>query len=89
MMQEKPNCGKPQISYPCEWEFKVIGTDEGAVRQAIGQILGERACQLDVSHRSRGGKYSSLRLVVRVEDEADRNAIFQALSEHEDVTTLL
>jgi len=88
-MQEEPTSSKPQVSYPCEWEFKVIGTDEPALRRAIGQIVGDRAYHLDVSNRSTGGKYSSLRLAVRVEDEADRKAIFNALAEHKDVTTLL
>ncbi|MBT8354232.1 MAG: DUF493 domain-containing protein, partial [Desulfofustis sp.] len=23
---------KPDISYPCEWEYKVIGTDEQKIR---------------------------------------------------------
>ena len=88
-MQVEPINDKPQVSYPCEWEFKVIGTDESALRRAIGQIVGDRAYQLDVSNRSARGKYSSLRLAVRVDDEGDRNAIFKALSQHEDVTTLL
>jgi len=88
-MQEEPISGKPQVSYPCEWEFKVIGRDEPALRRAIGQIVGDRAHHLDVSNRSAGGKYSSLRLAVCVEDEAERNAIFGALSQHKDVTTLL
>jgi uncharacterized protein len=88
-MQEEPTSDKPQVIYPCQWVFKVIGTDEGALRRAIGQVVGDRAHHLDVSNRSAGGKYSSLRLAVRVADEGDRNAIFKALGEHEDVTTLL
>jgi uncharacterized protein len=88
-MQEEPISSKPQVSYPCEWEFKVIGTDESALRRAIGRIVGDRAYHLDVSNRSTGGKYASLRLAVRVDNEADRNAIFNTLREHKDVTTLL
>ena len=88
-MQEEPTCDKPQIDYPCQWEFKVIGTDESALRLAIRHIVGDREYRLDVSNRSAGGKYSSLRLAVHVEDEADRNAIFGALGQHKDVTALL
>ena len=88
-MQQEPIGGKPEIDYPCQWEFKVIGTDEAALRRAIGQIVGDRVHQLSVSNRSSGGKYCSLRLEVHVEDEASRNALFEALRDHEDVTTLL
>ena len=88
-MQQEPISGKPQVSYPCPWEFKVIGTDEPALRRAIDQIVADRPYQLNPSNRSRGGKYCSLRLSVQVEDEADRNAIFGALRDHDDVTTLL
>ena len=88
-MQHELISGKPEVSYPCQWDFKVIGTDEPALRRAIEQIVADRAYQLNVSNRSRGGKYCSLKLTVQVEDEANRNAIFKALSDHNDVTTLL
>ncbi len=88
-MRQEPISGKPEVSYPCQWEFKIIGTDEPALRRAIEHIVGDRAYQLSVSNRSRGGKYCSLRLVVRVDDEASRNTLFEALRDHEDVTTLL
>jgi len=88
-MQQEPISGKPKVSYPCQWEFKVIGTDEPALRRAIDQIVADRAYQLNVSNRSRGGKYCSLKLAVQVEDEASRNTLFEALRDHKDVTTLL
>ncbi len=88
-MPYEPINGKPEVVYPCQWEFKVIGTDEPSLRRAIGHIVGDRPHQLNVSNRSSGGKYCSLRLAVRVDDEASRNALFEALRDHEDVTTLL
>jgi len=88
-MQPEPIEGQPEIEYPCQWEFKVIGTDEAALRRAIEEIVGDRPHELTFSHRSRGGKYSSLRLSVHVDDEECRNAIFVALRERDEVATLL
>ncbi|HYW78120.1 MAG TPA: DUF493 domain-containing protein [Thermoguttaceae bacterium] len=88
-MQQKPICGKPEVDYPCQWVFKVIGTDEPALRRAIHDTIADRAHQLNMSNRSRGGKYCSLKLSIQVEDEADRDTIFEALRDHEHVTTLL
>ena len=88
-MRQEPINGKPEVTYPCEWEFKVIGTDQQRLSRAIGQIVGERDHRLSVSHHSRGGKYCSLRLVVTVTDEACRNALFEALCDHDAVTTVL
>ncbi|MBU1232371.1 MAG: DUF493 domain-containing protein, partial [Proteobacteria bacterium] len=31
---------KPDISYPCSWLYKVIGTDEDALRQVIQTVCG-------------------------------------------------
>ena len=88
-MQQEPIEGEPEIDYPCQWEFKIIGKDEAALRRAIEEILGDRPHELTFSHSSRSGKYSSLRLSVHVDDEETRDAIFVALRDREEVATLL
>jgi len=82
---------RPRIEYPCRWEFKVIGLDERVLRreteEALLSVLGSpagteaRDYDLSISRTSRGGKYVSLSLALRVEDEAERDAIFTALNE--------
>lgn len=71
--------GQPQISYPCDWPYRIICGDEAAVREAIAGIVGDAAHTLAKVGDSASGRYSRLELVVTVRDEEQRNAVFAAL----------
>ncbi len=81
--------GRPIIDYPCEWEYKAIGWDEDSMREAIVEIMADREHEVSFSRTSRTGRYSSLLLVVTVESEDQRNAIFRALQEHRHIRMVL
>ncbi len=70
--------GKPLIDYPCEWEYRIIGSDEAGMRAAVAEIVDDRAHSLRAGNRK--GKYLSLKLKTSVVDEADRDRIYQGLS---------
>jgi hypothetical protein len=80
---------RPDIEYPCQWGYRIIGEREDAIRDAVATIVGETEHMLERSNTSRTGRYCSLRLVLTVRDEAQRNAIFQALNEHDAVRLVL
>jgi uncharacterized protein len=80
---------KPHIEYPCSWEYKVIGVDEGLTRAAIAEVMGDQEHSLSFSRSSQTGKYCSLLLVVTVESEERRNSIFVALKAHSNVLMVL
>lgn len=80
---------KAEIEYPCAWNFKVIGIDQGRLEQAIDQVMGDRQYLLTKSRSSSGGKYLSLSLETVVEDEATRNSIYVALKKHPEVKMVL
>ncbi len=80
---------KPAIAYPCQWDFRIIGRDSVAIRQAVREVVGETLYRLDESHVSSGGKYCSMALAVDVRDEDHRDAIFMALRNHKDVILVL
>jgi putative lipoic acid-binding regulatory protein len=82
---------RPEIDYPCRWEYKTIGRNEGHMREAVGQIMAaeELDYSLAPSNSSRTGKYCSLILAVIVEDEHHRNRIFAALTAHEHIVMVL
>jgi len=88
---------KPEIEFPTRWGYKVIGTDGASVTEAvreclalqIGAEVGVRDVTLDESRASAGGKYVSWHLQLRVESEEERDALFQALSNHDDVTMVI
>ena len=73
---------KPEILYPCIWSYQVIGVDEERLRDAVREVIGEAPYTLRPGHVSKGGKYRSLGLDTRVEDEPERLRIFDLLSKH-------
>lgn len=73
---------RPEILYPCLWPYQVIGSDEQALRAAVLEVIGEAPHNWKPGHVSKGGKYRSLGLELRVEDEAERLAVFERLSRH-------
>ena len=81
--------GRPLIQYPCQWEYKAIGWDEDSMREAIAEIMADVEHDVHFSRASRGGRYCSLLLLVTVESEDHRNAIFQALQEHRHIRMVL
>lgn len=70
---------KPEINYPCDWTYKVIGEDEIKIREAIDNLLGA-AGKIKKASSSSKGKYTSLSLVITLQDEAQRNRIYQDLA---------
>ncbi len=79
---------KPEISYPCPWEYKVIGADDQAVARAVQECVagldgtgaGPRQYELGFSRASNKGKYLSFLLALEVRSEEERNGLFRALS---------
>lgn len=78
-----------KIEYPCQWGYRIIGTDGESIKCAVEDILGQRDYDLSFSNISSKGKYISLELTVSVETEAVRNRIYAALSAHPAVTRVI
>ncbi len=73
---------KPEIQYPSNWTYQVIGLDENELRRAVFEVLGDARHELKPGNASKGGKYVSLGLETQVVDEAHRLRIFQQLASH-------
>jgi putative lipoic acid-binding regulatory protein len=80
---------KPNIEYPCEWAYTIIGTDEVLMREAIREIFCDRDHHLSFSKKSESGKYISLNAKVNVLSEDDRNKIYSMLCKCPTVKTVL
>ncbi len=89
----KPTQKKAEVSYPCPWGFKIIGTSEEAVRQGaevcLEALCSGREYTLELSNVSGKGKYTSLNLSIQVENEVERNAIFAALADNPDIMMVM
>ena len=89
--------GRPDITYPCPWTYKVVGTDEDDLCRAVKVMLevcldpgsGERAYELGVSRTSRRGRYVSLQLTLEVASEQERNALYAGLKDCPEVRMVL
>lgn len=78
-----------KIDYPCEWEYRIIGTSEEALKLAVSEILCDRKYSLSFSNKSKTGKYVSLSLKTVVETEEIRKNTYAALCKHTGVKTVL
>ena len=86
MLNIKEIDGKPQITYPCRWPFKVIGRQKEELFKAVSTIVADSDHTLTHSKESRSGKYHSLNLEIFVESEESRNYFFNELRTHSAVT---
>jgi uncharacterized protein len=80
---------KPEIDYPCNWLYKVIGEDRQQVRQAIFSIIEERRCVITHSNSSKSGKYHCLNVELVVQTEEVRNGLYQTLKGHPAIKMVL
>ncbi len=83
------NSKKPNIEYPCNWDYKVIGTDVDKMIKMIEQSVEGMDYKISSSNVSSKGKYFSLNLTVFVSSEVIRDIIFAKLKASEFVKMVL
>lgn len=81
--------GSPGIEYPCNWIYKVIGTDFKTVKKAVSEVLDDRQFKIDDSNMSSKGAYVSVKVELLVENEDIRNSIFNTLKQHKNIRMVL
>ena len=75
------NHKKPVIEYPCQWEYKLIGESQERISEAVFEACHD-SYSLTLSNQSAQGKYKSMRLLIVVRDEEQRNELFIKLKQH-------
>ena len=88
-MIQDPGNKKPQIEYPTNWEYKLIGKDVDLLLKVVEEVLPGLEYQVKFSNVSRNEKYYSLNVLVRVNSEALRDIIFQKFSDHPDIKIVI
>jgi hypothetical protein len=86
-MQPLPE--KPRITYPCRWEYRIIGRDENTLRDVVAAVVAGREYRVEVSNTSSGGKYVCLVLGLTVNDEEERVGLFVSLRERPEIVIVL
>jgi len=79
---------KPDISYPCKWEFRLIGRDQSKISQAVDDLI-EQQHRISPSNSSKGGKYHALCLELMVDSEEIRNRYYRDLKSHPDIIMVI
>ncbi|KAA3606371.1 MAG: DUF493 domain-containing protein [Calditrichaeota bacterium] len=80
---------KVEIEYPCDWNYKIIGENTGKLHQAVKDSIKGKKFEVNFSNTSSKGKYFSLNVKIRVENEKQRNNIYQNLKKHRDVKMVM
>lgn len=80
---------KVELTYPCSWCYKLIAGEKEALEQAIRDVIDEREHKLTHSKNSKTGKYVSMNLDMLVHNEDDRNFIYEALKQHQNIKMVL
>ena len=87
--QPSPEGCKPEIDYPCVWQYKVIGMERKAVQAALSEQLGDAPYSLSESRTSKKGKYISFNLELTVQDDNQRLHLYSALTDHPAIKVVL
>ena len=87
-MSQNCNC-KAKLNYPCQWLYKVIGTDQEQLRHAVAEIIPTTPCDIKLSNTSSKGKYICLNVELTVQTEKERNTIYESLKAHQHVKIVL
>jgi len=80
---------KLELTYPTAWTYKLIGYEKEAIQKAIHDVIIEREHDLTHSKASKAGKYVSMNLDLVIQNEDERNFIFEALKAHQNIKMVL
>ncbi len=80
---------KPTIIYPCLWDYRVIMTtkDESALKELLETY--QHPFKLEFKNTSKNAKFYSFNVSMEVSNEAERNEIFQKISQLDGVVQTL
>jgi hypothetical protein len=80
---------KPEITYPCTWQYTIIGDDKHRIMEAIAEICAPVPVVITFSHSSSSGKYHSYNAEIEVRDEKARLGLYTALQHHPAIKVVL
>lgn len=77
-----------RIEYPCVWGYRIITENEKEVEKFVFDNV-HKPYKMEIKNTSAGGKYTSVHLSLEVEDQQERDEIFQKLSSHPKIKMVL
>ncbi len=89
MILDNSNKKRPEIEYPCEWQYKIISKNPDDAVAAAEKSASGFKYDITASNISKKGKYVSINLLVTVENEEERNLIFSKLEDDDRVVMVI
>lgn len=80
--------GKPEIIYPTQWEYRIIGRNKQKIKELIPQIV-QQDYEITDGKTSSGGKFVSVVVRTQVQSEEQRDAIFVRFKQNPEVDMVL
>jgi len=80
---------RPEIEYPCEWAYKIIGTNIEKILEAIENAVSDMKHEVTPSNISKKGKYFSLNLLVTVPNETVRDIVYKKLNSSDSIKIVI
>jgi len=80
---------KLELTYPTDWRYKIVGAEREKLEKAVRDVILEREHTLNHSNVSRTGKYVSMNLDLLVQNEDERQFIYEALKAHQHIKMVL
>ena len=77
---------RPDIEYPCNWEFRIIEADEAGLRKPLPALWATRTTK---SALDTPKAWISIHLTMWVLDEEHRNTVYRMLLKHPLVKMIL
>ena len=75
-----------KIEYPRTWEFCIFGKDKEKMKTAVDECIPTKISHEDSkSHKS----YHSQKIKVHVNSEDERNALYEKLKNHPEISYIL
>lgn len=88
MKTRQQNPDAPGFQFPCDYQVKAMGLDDGEFRDTVIEILSDH-CTIDAGRiscrASANGKYLSVSVTIQAESREQLDAIYDALTAHEKV----
>lgn len=80
---------KLKLEYPCQWIYKLIGSNKESIQEAIAEIIVGKEYKIELSNKSSAGKYCCMNLEMSTESEEERTATYASLKSHPNIIMVL
>jgi len=80
---------KLELEYPCQWHYKIVGEKKERIIEAVCEIISDKEHTITHSNQSKSGKYISMNLDLLVQNDEERNFIYEALKAHQHIKMVL